>query len=299
MRRATRVCPGGDGLDSNFYPRSPCGERHRWLPRQCVVGLISIHALLAESDPVACLPESACFISIHALLAESDRGRAAVCADHRDFYPRSPCGERRVDLIHKHNQGQFLSTLSLRRATLPQSSWRPKWENFYPRSPCGERRGYFKVHSPPRKISIHALLAESDCRNTPPPRPRPDFYPRSPCGERPLRYSEQSAPPKISIHALLAESDNAMMTLKLKPITFLSTLSLRRATRKPCKWGGCGVISIHALLAESDHGSPGVRRQGRGISIHALLAESDLPGSDRPRHAGISIHALLAESDTG
>ena len=79
-----------------------------------------------------------------------------------DFYPRSPCGERRVnqrDKLHK--------------------------SNFYPRSPCGERRLRFSVFdfldlsflstlSLRRAtvtvlgiqhkvgISIHALLAESD-----------------------------------------------------------------------------------------------------------------------------------------
>ena len=37
--------------------------------------------------------------------------------------------------------------------------------NFYPRSPCGERRCscYHCTHR--KHISIHALLAESDCRH--------------------------------------------------------------------------------------------------------------------------------------
>ena len=57
------------------------------------------------------------------------------------------------------------------------------------------------------KISIHALLAESDhllcllfsCTA--------DFYPRSPCGERPDVSVVEYKKAKISIHALLAESD--------------------------------------------------------------------------------------------
>ena len=56
----------------------------------------------------------------------------------------------------------------------------------------------------------------------------------------------------ISIHALLAESDifNACCT---KPIhTFLSTLSLRRATSNGGDHYSYVRISIHALLAESD-----------------------------------------------
>ena len=58
-----------------------------------------------------------CVISIHALLAESDQAKALKVAAHGDFYPRSPCGER-----HRYGrpidvQLVFLSTLSLRRAT--------------------------------------------------------------------------------------------------------------------------------------------------------------------------------------
>ena len=100
-------------------------------------------------------------------------------------------------------------------------------------------------------ISIHALLAESD--------------------ERPV---ESRSNIFISIHALLAESDAGLIFFFVlyhyfyprspcgerqngfgrswRKQSFLSTLSLRRATEKalhnmePC------TISIHALLAESD-----------------------------------------------
>ena len=85
---------------------------------------ISIHALLAESDvPIPPnLRTTALFlstlslrratkrqmrcefgdvISIHALLAESDSlGDLFQCRD-TDFYPRSPCGERRGRLVHQ------------------------------------------------------------------------------------------------------------------------------------------------------------------------------------------------------
>ena len=81
-------------------------------------------------------------------------------------------------------------------------------------------------------ISIHALLAESDaargCWLTPPT----NFYPRSPCGERRPRWQAQ------------AQKD-----------TFLSTLSLRRATDRQQKEDYRALISIHALLAESDRNS--------------------------------------------
>ena len=58
---------------TDFYPRSPCGERHFSGSSWVQEFPISIHALLAESDifsPSVCmLPD---VISIHALLAESD-----------------------------------------------------------------------------------------------------------------------------------------------------------------------------------------------------------------------------------
>ena len=103
--------------------------------------------------------------------------------------------------------GQFLSTLSLRRATyavqivcisgvisihalLAESDYR------MPKSICRSWR-----------ISIHALLAESDQAFT-------------------VLYIGFS----ISIHALLAESDDALVLTAAQCQLFLSTLSLRRAT---------------------------------------------------------------------
>ena len=55
---------------------------------------ISIHALLAESDP-GCVFFWCIIISIHALLAESDPANWFDLWGWKDyFYPRSPCGER-------------------------------------------------------------------------------------------------------------------------------------------------------------------------------------------------------------
>ena len=66
---------------------------------------------------------------------------------------------------------QFLSTLSLRRATLAGPSGPAFLYNFYPRSPCGERQLWDAPEMPTQEISIHALLAESDltidyCKST-------------------------------------------------------------------------------------------------------------------------------------
>ena len=133
-------------------------DTHVRQPRQP----ISIHALLAESDMfLDVLAVSAMLISIHALLAESDFSMygalpakinfyprspcgerhifGGACQAWRDFYPRSPCGERLVKLVSNSNITTFLSTLSLRRATDMAVSY-----------------------SKGIKISIHALLAESD-----------------------------------------------------------------------------------------------------------------------------------------
>ena len=106
-----------------------------------VTTVISIHALLAESDILGNLDaECVVVISIHALLAESDRQRLRLSAARWYFYPRSPCGERHCG--HEFGLGipAFLSTLSLRRATVPERGRLPLAYDFYPRSPCGERR---------------------------------------------------------------------------------------------------------------------------------------------------------------
>ena len=57
----------------HFYPRSPCGERLKLFAKRLGNALISIHALLAESDLLWRRPKLKTSISIHALLAESDR----------------------------------------------------------------------------------------------------------------------------------------------------------------------------------------------------------------------------------
>ena len=78
---------------------------------------ISIHALLAESDKLSNIVSPCFWISIHALLAESDAASRGLRFPPLDFYPRSPCGERLNDRDNVRRHRQFLSTLSLRRAT--------------------------------------------------------------------------------------------------------------------------------------------------------------------------------------
>ena len=168
---------------------------------------ISIHALLAESDFHFSIFD---FLDLSFLSTLSLRRATVVKMSikffNADFYPRSPCGERRF-----------------RRR--PVSCDR----NFYPRSPCGERpytNKQLEVHTiflstlslrratrlfvwiaKRALISIHALLAESDI------------------GQMAIQAIHN-----ISIHALLAESDSRSPKLTPQSQTFLSTLSLRRAT---------------------------------------------------------------------
>ena len=147
-----------------FYPRSPCGERLLCGRLEVVYLHISIHALLAESDPTAMLLT---FLSIY-------------------FYPRSPCGERRKNGVYCDTDSVFLSTLSLRRATFSLFAGLLVALYFYPRSPCGERQYWRRPKLKTSEISIHALLAESDPQHQVLWPQSNYFYPRSPCGERPL-----------------------------------------------------------------------------------------------------------------
>ena len=76
-------------------------------------------------------------ISIHVPLAGNVRLTALPSRmGLADFYPRSPCGERRTWTRHPY----------------------PRW-HFYPRSPCGERQGYLRGWNPHCRISIHVPLA--------------------------------------------------------------------------------------------------------------------------------------------
>ena len=218
--------------DNDFYPRSPCGERP-WQrgSRITYVEFLSTLSLRRATNAHEQAPYTV-WISIHALLAESDASRRAIsaqsgaflstlslrratlrlytgCAVGPDFYPRSPCGERRhLGFQLAHADAVFLSTLSLRRATINPASQTNLPGNFYPRSPCGERL-----------VSRCAARPSTE-----------DFYPRSPCGERRDVIAEITEAQSISIHALLAESDLTILLFIIAATVFLSTLSLRRAT---------------------------------------------------------------------
>ena len=214
---------------------------------------ISIHALLAESDPCAWYAPAGAHISIHALLAESDTDRMFCSRQRLNFYPRSPCGERpsaaapikltRSISIHALlAESDFLEMRQWAQGIIISIHALLAESDAILGNPCAGCPA----------ISIHALLAESDLLPTRKTPRNWHFYPRSPCGER-LRG----------------------WTLNINGPIFLSTLSLRRATR--------ALRQLQSALRHFYPRSPcGERRAclpacvvGAPISIHALLAESD------------------------
>ena len=213
---------------------------------------------------------------------------------------------------------QFLSTLSLRRATTCVLIIRKQCRHFYPRSPCGERPPSTLRHCTTylflstlslRRATGHghtghggvpflstlslrratrASSALSLCSV--------NFYPRSPCGERPdsgigawrYRYFYPRSP--------CGERPCCPASSSTRQV-FLSTLSLRRATdgqhrrlsdrqhfypRSPCgerRWHTMRCAGCPDFYPRSPCGE----RRNR---IRQPIASS-----------AISIHALLAESD--
>ena len=125
---------------------------------------------------------------------------------------------------------RFLSTLSLRRATLDTTKTADVRFLFLSTLSLRRATGIGSRIAERSKISIHALLAESDGAQRAELFPAGNFYPRSPCGERRQSEGEIVTLALISIHALLAESDRYMDDSYIINKSFLSTLSLRRAT---------------------------------------------------------------------
>ena len=168
---------------------------------------ISIHALLAESDPSKTRRLTNLMISIHALLAESDRYSLRHSAQSGYFYPRSPCGERpRIFLDLTFHKNFYPRSPCGERPRVVTAFW-GSVDNFYPRSPCGERlsglcKGANMAHFYPRSPCGERRCRPGNCTrccaflstlslrratntNLGRHRGNDDFYPRSPCGERP------------------------------------------------------------------------------------------------------------------
>ena len=146
----------------------------------------------------------------------------------------------------------FQSTLSLRRAT-----------------DC------FQFPSFHLRISIHALLAESDGNVRPGNRKRP-----------------------ISIHALLAESDKEVLSCIGIDDLFQSTLSLRRATEFSSAWiPGEGKFQSTLSLRRATRVGAETSLQPSDFNPRSPCGERLYTFLYRFQEYNISIHALLAESD--
>ena len=125
------------------------------------------------------------------------------------FYPRSPCGERRVTVLGiQHKVGISIHAL------LAESDY----THPITITVCVV-------------ISIHALLAESDCTTTITICIALRFLSTLSLRRATTRSRYYSMGRHISIHALLAESDSFSAGTKYDRAEFLSTLSLRRATQ--------------------------------------------------------------------
>ena len=192
----------------------------------------------------------------------------------KNFYPRSPCGERPLSTATNAKLLEFLSTLSLRRATcassvpanrssflstlsLRRATWqsidKPTEINIFLSTLSLRRATHVTVFlCTHRAISIHALLAESDSR---PPSASWVWWlflstlslRRATGSTRKLRMPPWNFYPRSPC----GERRSSRMRL-MGFLRFLSTLSLRRATLGGRLDALYLVISIHALLAESD-----------------------------------------------
>ena len=119
LRAEGDACNSPAGVCQNdFYPRPPCGGRPASHKPGAVRFPISIHALRAEGDLTVCPTAKMYLISIHALRAEGDRSRITT-----------------MSLLP-----EFLSTPSVRRATVLTLLLHQGPLYFYPRPPCGGRR---------------------------------------------------------------------------------------------------------------------------------------------------------------
>ena len=194
-------------------------------------------------------------ISIHALLAEGDHHLYTTHHQRKHFYPRPPCGGRlRAILVFNGRTVNFYPRPPCGgRRDVRASRYAAFRISIHALLAEGDTHAETQVHQL-APISIHALLAEGDRRAMSKKKRKVNFYPRPPCGGRPFglksstpdRYYFYPRPPcggrlpalrycpmcfQISIHALLAEGDNEFAGICAPAGKFLSTPSLRRATR--------------------------------------------------------------------
>ena len=194
------------------------------------IGVISIHALLAESDWSApCRGRTAPPFLSTLSLRRATIALFCLVRNNHNFYPRSPCGERRYPELFDDLKVPISIHALLAESDSSLCQANSQRRHFYPRSPCGERHESYVVMEATKVISIHALLAESDPVQPRRPAPPPYFYPRSPCGERRRPCCTDTTSADFYPRSPCGERP---VTARIIDPTFgfLSTLSLRRAT---------------------------------------------------------------------
>ena len=194
-------------------------------------------------------------------------------------------------------KAQFLSTPSVRRATLVAFCTVVVVRDFYPRPPRGGRPLWVV-----RSSGSAAFLSTPSARRAT------------------QTYSDTDGTIEISIHALHEEGDIAKMITSGTVTVFLSTPSARRATALGGPQLRISGISIHALREEGDTRDhcradgtadfyPRPPRGGRpSLTLKAQIEKIFLSTPSARRATaqaspgagagGISIHALREEGDT-
>ena len=173
-------------------------------------------------------------ISIHALLAESDVDKIPYQRQIDQFL--STLSLRRATVMHAlefANFMLFLSTLSLRRATEATKSDQGANDQFL--STLSLRRATREptaLRTPHQRFLSTLSLRRATRAASITPAASRNFYPRSPCGERPKAVMDNI----IFVPGFLSTLSLRRATISArKPCSrssFLSTLSLRRATQR-------------------------------------------------------------------
>ena len=113
----------------------------------------------------------------------------------------------------QRQQKKFQSTRSVRSATVLRLDAATVPANFNPRAPCGARLATTCSEAAALIISIHALRAERDCKES----------------------NKKRRKSVISIHALRAERDVLFDAVWARRCQFQSTRSVRSATIVQCQ----------------------------------------------------------------
>ena len=212
----------------------------------------------------------------------------------RNFYPRSPCGERRFEAYHHEYHGVISIHVPLAGNvdSQPRPALQPYY--FYPRSPCGERPGPQGVSVTDAEIFLSTFPLRGTSHSHLRQRPRRHhFYPRSPCGERQGEYMKDYTE-LIFLSTFPLRGTSHHLRRRELFFKFLSTFPLRGTSA--CN---CSHYSVDKFLSTFPlRGTSGGRRVCPPPYCHFYPRS---PCGERPaqrvpclRRTKISIHVPLA-----